>query len=198
MLGVSGTELDLTLGMAPVVAYGECIVGEDQLSLSIHELNADNLIEIQFSGVWPIPDEMTVASGWTYSYWKPGMPCPATNTPVREVRLTDPAGTPLYTLALSPAKRVVWLYHHSNGFNQLIALTGFADEVFRTHKIRDANVVTHPATLLERVDEFSDDDLRHAAIEYNMTSTRRFDATKVAITAKAKEKSLIARLLGRG
>lgn len=197
MLGSTDTELDLTLTMAPIVAFGECSVAGETLSINIHELNVDDLIEIQFSGVWPIPENVSTASAWTYSYWKPGMPCPATGGTVREVSLRDNSGDVLYTLAISATKRIVWLHHNKSGYNQSIALTGFADEVFRTHNIRDAKAVTHPVTLFDRLAEFSDDDLRHACMSYNRVAKHKFDASNLVLSPMAKEKSLIARLLGR-
>jgi hypothetical protein len=196
MIGSEGTELDLSLGMSPIVAFGECLLAEAPLSISIHELNADELVEIQFSGAWPIEPDISVTSGWTYSYWKPGMPCPATGSDVREVSLTDAHAIARYTLVISPAKRVVWLYHHHSGFNQLLALTGFADEVFRTHQIRDANFVTQPSRLFERLAEFSDGDLRCAALELNKTSSRRFDASSIVILDR-KKKSMFGNLFGK-
>jgi hypothetical protein len=197
MVGTPGTDVDRSLGMSAVVAFGECMIGSTELSISIHEPNVDDLTEIQFSGIWPVPEEPTVTSGWTYSYWKPGMPCPATATIVREVVLSDSHLLPLYTLAISEAKRVVWLHHHDSGFNQLLSLTGFADEVFRTHRIRDANMVTHPAKLFERLAEFSDGDLQRAAIEYNKTTSRRFDDSPIAVAPRPVKQSFLGKLFGK-
>lgn len=198
MMGNQGAELDLSLGMAPVVAYGECQTrGGGSISISVHDPNPDNLIEVQFSGLWPIPDDIEVTSGWTYSYWKPGMPCPATGEMVREVVLTDSNLHPLYTLAISTAKHVVWLHHHATGFNQMIAVTGFADEVFRTHQIRDAKLVTQPAKMFETLAEYSDSDLRHALLEQNSIASRKFDAGKIALPPERVKPSIIGKLFTR-
>src|SRR4051812_6041041 len=43
------SSIDLTLGMPPVVAYGECSVSGQSLSISVHEFNIDDQLEVQFS-----------------------------------------------------------------------------------------------------------------------------------------------------
>src|SRR5579872_2445609 len=55
--------IDLTLGMPPVVAYGECEVNNSHLTISIHEFNIDNQLEVQFSGIFPIP-EAEIKNKW--------------------------------------------------------------------------------------------------------------------------------------
>src|SRR5690242_3935047 len=57
MIGNPNTSIDLTLGMTPVIAYGECIIGAEKLTISIHEPNIDDQIEIHFAGIYPLPED---------------------------------------------------------------------------------------------------------------------------------------------
>ncbi|HYM19729.1 MAG TPA: hypothetical protein VEW28_01860 [Candidatus Kapabacteria bacterium] len=195
VMGSSDMQIDVTLPMTPAIAYGECFVGDETLSVSAHEKNIDDQIEVQFSGVFPISENIDTASGWTYSYWKPGMPCPATGEPVREAALYEASGAIKYTLAISSAKKTIWLHHHASAYNQFIGITAFADELFRTHHIRDADAVMHPASVFTRLSEFTDADLRRALIEYNTFGIRKFDVEGIAREEKVEKKSLLAKLL---
>ena len=138
--------IDLTLGMSPVVAYGECDLNGNKLSISVHDFNIDDQLEIQFSGVFPIPDSVIVNNKWCYSYWKPGDVCPATQTQIKEIFIRNNVSVVLYVLAISPAKKVIWLHNTVSGFNQLQPLTSFYDELLRAKHIRDAKLISHPAT----------------------------------------------------
>src|SRR5438132_14296329 len=79
--------IDRMLGMPPVIAYGECLVNNSPLSVSVHDFNIDDQLEAQFSGVFPIPESSEIKNKWCYSYWKPGNPCPATGDTVKEISI---------------------------------------------------------------------------------------------------------------
>ena len=187
--------IDLTLGMPPVVAYAECQIANSQLTISVHEFNIDDQLEVQFSGVFPTP-EAEIKIKWCYSYWKPGDSCPATGGEVKEITLMNSAGNILFVLAISPQKKVLWLHHIVSGFNQLLPITAFYDELLRTKHIRDAKLISHPGTLFERLNDFSDYEYRKALLEYNKKASRKFDASDITIVAPKKKKSLFQRLFG--
>ncbi len=189
------SSIDLTLGMPPVVAFGECQVNNAQLTISVHELNIDDQLEVQFSGVFPIPDA-EIKNKWCYSYWKPEDPCPATGAPVKEIRLTDESNKVLYVLSISPKKKVLWLHHSTSGFNQLIPVTAFYDELLRTKHIRDAKLISHPATFFEKVNDFSDGQYIKALLEYNKKASRKFDASDIVIEVPKKKKGILQKLFG--
>jgi hypothetical protein len=197
IMGESGMRIDMMMPMSPVVAYGECYIGETLLTVSVHEANTDEQIEIQFSGVYPLPQNISVSSGWTFSYWIPGMPCPATGGPVREVDLHDGSGNARYTIAISPSKKRLWLYHHASRYNQLLGITAFADELFRTHHIRDAEAVTHPNTMFDRLNEFTDGDLRQALLSYNTFGLHKFDTEGLVRVEKEDKKSFLGKLFNK-
>ncbi len=193
MIGTEGEAIDLTLGMSPVIAYGECRIGGTDVSISIHEPNVDDQIEIQFSGLYPIPESPSVDSGWTYSYWQPGMNSPISGVPVRTIELNTGHGILRYVLAIDSTKRSIWLHHTQTAFNELLPVTGFVDELLRTHGIRDAGSVTQPTKIFERLSEFSDNDLRRAFIEYAKQSQRKFEVEDL-ITEPEQPKGFLKKL----
>lgn len=198
LIGSRGSYIDLTLGMSQVVAYGECCIGERTLTMSIHEPNVDELIEVQFSGVYPLPDDIAIDSGWSYSYWKPGMSCPATGGELREVTLINDVDMPVYTLAISRVKHSLWLHHHASGWNQLIPVTMFYDELLRTQHIRDAELIMKPSTFFERVDDFKDFDYLSALREYNKRKGSKYALEGLRISETREEKkTFFERVLGK-
>jgi hypothetical protein len=195
ILDTKQSPIDLTLGMPPVVAYGECVINDSALSISVHEFNIDDQLEVQFSGVFPIP-EAEVRNKWCYSYWKSGDPCPATGASVKEIIAKDKSEKAAYFLAISPQKKVLWLHHNRTGFNQLIPVTAFYDELLRTKHIRDAKLISHPATFFEKVNDFSDAEYIKALLEYNKKASRKFDASDIVTKAPKKKKSIFQKLFG--
>lgn len=191
------SSIDLTLGMPPVIAYGECDVNGNKLSISAHDFNIDGQLEVQFSGVFPIPESATIENKWCYSYWKPGDLCPATGKPVKEIVIHDKSSTVLYVLSISLAKKVLWLHHANSGFNQLLPLTTFYDELLRTKHIRDAKLISHPATFFELVNDFSDTEYIKALLEYDKKANRKFDTTGIVIETEVKKKSIFKKLFGK-
>jgi hypothetical protein len=189
--------IDRTLGMPAVIAFGECEINNVPLSISVHDFNIDDQLEVQFSGIFPVPESPEIKNKWCYSYWKPGDPCPATGSTVKEIALYDSTHTARYFLAISPAKKVLWLHHTNSGFNQLIPLTSFYDELLRTKHIRDANLIAHPATFFERINDFSDSEYTKALLEYNKKASRKFEASDIVIETTMPKKGLFHRLFGK-
>ena len=191
------SSIDLTLGMPPVVAYGECDVNGIKLSISVHDFNIDGQLEVQFSGVYPIPEIAAIENKWCYSYWKSGNVCPATKTTIREINIKDKSSNVLYVLAISKEKKVLWLHHANSGFNQLLPLTTFYDELLRTKHIRDAKLISHPATFFERINDFSDNEYIQALLEYDKKANRKFDTTGIVIETEGSKKSIFKKLFGK-
>ncbi len=188
------SDIDLTLGMPPVVAYGECTVNSLPLSVSVHEFNIDGQLEVQFSGAFPIPQSPSIGEKWTYSYWHPGDPCPATNTRAKEITIKTNSNSVKYVLAISVAQKVLWLHHEGSGFNQLIPVTGFYDELLRVKHIRDAALISHPATFFEKVNDFTDAEYITALLEYDKKASRKFDSSDIVIESVKAKKSLFQKL----
>ncbi len=194
LLDKKASSIDLSLGMPPVVAYGECTINESPLSISIHEFNIDDQLEIQFSGAFPISEPQSIRNQWCYSYWKPGDPCPATGGAIREISITNTSHSVVYVLAISPMKKVLWLHHSQTGFNQLIPVTAFYDELLRAKHIRDGALISRPATFFERINEFTDAEYIVALLEYDKKATRKFDSSNIVIESEKIKKSLFQKL----
>ncbi|MFI5263253.1 MAG: hypothetical protein ACHQM6_01920 [Candidatus Kapaibacterium sp.] len=189
--------IDRTLGMSPVVAYGECTINDSPLSIGIHEFNIDDQLEIQFSGLFPIPESPDISNKWCYSYWKPGNPCPATGIKVREVIMYDSRDVIKYVLAISSAKKVLWLHHTVSGFNQLIPVTAFYDELLRVKHNRDAALISHPVTFFDKINDFSDAEYITALLAYDKKASRKFDPSDIVIPEVNTKKSLFQKLFAK-
>ena len=195
MVGDPKTPIDLTLGMTPIIAYGECVIGDQKMTISIHQSNIDEQIEIQFAGSYPLPENPQVTSGWTYSYWKPGMSDPESNTALREVSITDTSGNIRYTLVFSPTRKALWVYHNHTFFTELLPVTGFMDELLRTHGIREIERISQPTQVFETLDEFTDGDIVRAFLEYVPVSMRKLDIANLVIPERKERRSVFAKLL---
>jgi predicted RecA/RadA family phage recombinase len=191
------SSIDLTLGMPSVIAYGECDINGEKLSVSVHEFNIDDQLEVQFSGVFPIPESATRENKWCYSYWKPGDSCPATGKSVKEIHIANNSHTVIYILSISPAKKVLWLHHANSGFNQLLPITQFYDELLRTKHIRDARLISHPSSFFERIDDFDDDEYIKALLEYDKKASRKFDTTGIVTETMKPKKSIFKKLFAK-
>lgn len=179
MLAPFPTSIDTSLGMEPVIAYGECIMNGELLTISVHDLNSDDQIEAQF-GIYPLPADPNIELGWCYSYWKLGETSPATGEPVREIKLTRSDRKTATMLAISKSQRSMWL-HHPNGFNRLMPVTGLNDELLRTHGVREFKQVSNPAQFFEQIDEYADAEIRKAFAEYMKRSGRNFDVGEIKV-----------------
>ena len=169
ILGRIGQEIDMSEGMHPTFAFGYIKGEQCDVAISIHEPNDAGQIEMQLSPIRAerIPFDLVEKSRWTYSQWKPGDPCPATNTRVRQIAI--PAkGDLAFTVAISAAQKVLWLYNPIDGTNHLIPVTNFYNELMIIRHIRDPKIALDHKYLFEHLNEFSDEDIINAFIHYNV------------------------------
>jgi hypothetical protein len=146
LIGSRDAYIDLTLGMTQVVAYGECRIGDETLTIGIHKTLEEAV----------------------------------------------------FTLAISRENRSLWLHHHSSGWNQLIPVTMFYDELLRTKHIRDAALITKPSTFFDKVDEFQDYEYRTALQEYNSRKGNKLDLNGLIISeTRELKKSFFGKILGK-
>lgn len=123
---------------------------------------------------------------WCLSHWSPGTASSELDT-IRQIPLLDASGAEPYTLALSPAERVLWLHHADNGYNQLLPVTGLLVELARVVKPASMDRLTSEQffTLARAV---SDEEIRQALLRYNERA-KRFDASKVVTKAKQRSRN---------
>lgn len=195
VLGVAGQEIDLEAGMEPVAAFGQIVGdGDHVVTLTLHQPDDEGRIEFQIGGV--DPGEATgfrERARWSYSYWSPGAPCPATGGRVREITLI--AGELI--LAISPTARSLWLFDRGDRTNRLLPVTNFYNELVMSLGIREARLALDHTRLFTETTLFSDGDLRTAFIRYNGTF-RKVDPDRFIepATAAPAPRTLGGRLRG--
>ncbi len=163
VLGRKGDQADTISPLASVIAYGAVETTQDTYTITVREHVGDQIdIEIVSSHGGEIPDHFEEKRRWTYSAWRPGMPSPATETPVREVKVTS-----TLTLIIAVHDRRVWLYDATTGMNHLIPITNFYNELMLHKGIRDPNVALQAQLFYTDLHRYSDADLRGAFISYN-------------------------------
>lgn len=171
VFGRPGQEIDLTEGMQPVASYGEvnASAGAENfiITLSVHQPNDEQQVEFQVGvrDIAELPEECTERSSWTYARWRPGEPCPATGEPVREVPLNKSKDL---LMAISTARRVLWLHDILDGTSTLLPVTNFYNELMLLKSIRDPQTALDHRRLFTHLDEFTDVDLRETFIRYNL------------------------------
>jgi len=169
VLGKIGQSIDMTEGMHPTFAFGAILGEQCDVNISIHETNDIGQIEFVVSPIRAekIPYDLKEIRRWTYSYWKPGDPCPATNTRVREVKLAT-VGPFSFTLAISAAQHALWLHDPGYGTNRLIPVTNFYNELMSVKEIRDPKIALDHKYLFNYLQLFSDDEFFRAFKRYNV------------------------------
>jgi hypothetical protein len=178
--------------MTEVIASGVFTSSGEECSISVHSPNSDSIIEVQITG--SISGDIQPL--WCYSYWQTGMLSPRLNASVREVLIPVINGQMI--LAISPDERSVWL-HHPNGWNQLVPVTKFADELMRVHKIRDAKIVTDPSNMFTMLSSFSDAEISLGFREYARRS-KHFESLIPILTetgTQPKKRTFFSSILRR-
>jgi hypothetical protein len=168
VLGRPGQEIDLEAGMEPVAAFGQILGdGEEVVTLTLHQPDDEGRIEFQIGGVesGAALSGVRERSRWSYSYWSPGAPCPATGGRVREIELIPGE----LALAISPAARSLWLFDRIALTNRLLPVTNFYNELVMSLGIRDPRLALDHTRLFTENGSFTDGDLRNAFIRYNST-----------------------------
>jgi hypothetical protein len=210
MLGDPAGEIDPTEGVRPVVAYGE-ISGRladgapVTISLALHQPYEEGLVEFQIANLdgAPVPEEFTELSQWSFSYWSPGDPCPATGQPVREIPLNDRD----LTLVLSPARRVLWLFDALSRTSTLIPVTNFYNELMLLKGVKDPKIALDHRLLFgdgkggdkgSTGISYSDEELAAAFVRYN-SGFRKVDPERLARRSdpeRGGERSVLKKLIG--
>lgn len=168
VLGLKGDSPDCTSPLPPVIAYGMVESTRDAFSITVREeMEAQINVEIVSRGGEEIPDHFEEKRRWTYSTWEPGLPSPATGTPVRQVALDA-----VLTLALSPAEERIWVHDADSGIVHLIPITNFYNELMRIRQIRDPALALHSRLFWERFGTHTDGELSAAFSAYNRLKHR--------------------------
>jgi hypothetical protein len=174
IMGHEGSEIDISVPLPPVLAYGAIETNFGTISVTIREPLDDQIsVEIVNQRSDEIPEEFEEAKRWTYSTWLPGMACPQCGKPVREVAIrmvNDPR--PHHVLAVCADNGRLWLYAEPDQINHLIPVTNFYNELMLHRNIRDPRIALDSKKLFSELASFSDDDLTRAFITYNALKTK--------------------------
>jgi hypothetical protein len=199
ILGRPSQEIDRTEGMLPVMAYGEieCVDSDAApftITLAVHQPNDEGMVEFQVGtlGVGALPASWTERSRWSYSYWLPGAPCPATGQAVRQIGL-DKEGELL--LVISPAKRVLWLYDARTMVSTLVPVTNFYNELMLLKGVRDPKIGLDHKRLFTELAGFTDAELWGAFQRYNGSYRKVAPERLRRDEPRAEQESLVGRIV---
>jgi len=168
VLGAQGERPDLEQPLTPVIAYGVVETTQDSFTVTVREPAGDQLdVEIVSRHGREIPDHFEEKRRWSYSSWEPGLPSPATGTPVREITVD-----PRTTLAIAADEQRLWIHVADSGMVIPIPITNFYNEIMLVKGIRDPEIALNSALLFTEPDRFTDEDLRSAFIAYNTMRQR--------------------------
>ena len=168
VLGYPGDRPDIESPLPPLVAYGMLETTQGSYTVTVREEAWNQLnVEIVSGSGSPVPDHYEEKRRWTYSWWSPGKPSPATDAPVREV-----AVDPDVTLAFSPVEKRLWIHERSGCCVRLIPVTNYYHELMIRRRVRDPRLALTPALLWDGLEAFSDAELRDAFIAYNALRQR--------------------------
>jgi hypothetical protein len=166
ILGQPGDTPELSGPMERIFANGIIEADEGKITVSVHEYAAGQL-EIQITNLndESFPDKLSIKRKVTYSTWKPGIVCPFCNGNVREVHINS--SEPIAMLAFCRSDRSIWIYDDTGGVNHPIPGTNYYNELMLHKHIKDPALALESNNLFTMLDDYSDNDLRQAFVNYN-------------------------------
>jgi hypothetical protein len=166
-----------------IYAAGSIIYYEGKIDITINE-EKDNKIEFDIS---PREYEKFInlkkIKSWNYSEWIPGQKSPKENLKVREIIIIPKK----YLLAISGEDRKIWLYDFITGINHLIPLSNLYNQLMIQKNIRDPKIALKPNIFFEKMNDYSDADLRNAFLTYNRY-LKKFDIKEERLLPKQLNK----------
>lgn len=163
ILGEIDSVIDLGVSSAPVFAFAETVYEGFCIYSVIHE-EMDGMIEIDIKfSEQIIPNEIVLKEIKTYSKWLPGIKDPFDNSFVREIEVKNNQ----FVLAISAAKKRIWLHNSESGMNYFIPVSNFYVDVMKVMNIKDPQIALNPNRLFQKLDGFKDEDLKNGFINYN-------------------------------
>ncbi len=185
ILGRPGDEPDEETFFMPVISLGQIEGEKAKIQISIHKVNK-NQIQIDIVNLLSdiIPESFDEKRRWSYAYWTPGDISPATNQPVREVKIFSKTEHNLI-LVISPSDKKIWLHELDSGINYIIPVTNFFNELLRQRReLIDRVGGLNTNFIFENIDKFSDADINNAFINYS----KLFSKVDVGAYEEIKEK----------
>jgi len=174
ILGTGGDSPDTDVPLPPVFAYGVARSGDEEISVTVREI-LDGQLSVEIVGRKNdrVDPRARIDAFWTYSEWRPGLPCPQCGGPAREA-LVSGGGAPeaVQSLGICPRDRRLWIYDGTSGVCRPIPVTNYYNELMILKQIRDPAIALSSAKFFERLDAYNDADLAGAFLAYNRIRTK--------------------------
>jgi hypothetical protein len=174
ILGERGDTPDIESPLPAVFAYGVARSGSEEIFVTVREIRDGQLpVEIVGRLTDRVDPRSPIDSFWTYSDWRPGMPCRQCGGPVREAVVSrDDAGRPVQVLGICRADRRLWIFDGTPMTCRPIPVTNYYNELMLLKQIRDPGIALVSGKLFERLDGYDDGDLAGAFLAYNRIRTK--------------------------
>ncbi len=193
LLGHPGDVPDQSISLSPVIAFGMVETTQTSYAITIREYTGAQIdVEIVSGSDEEVPDHFEEKKRWTYSIWLPGSPSPATDGPVREVRIDSNL-----ILVIAPEEKRIWLHERMSGMNLLLPVTNFHNELMLYKGIRDPKVALDVGLFFAGQVGYSDDDLREAFVRYNAPRHRVKVQTRPPVPPEGGWFPSLRRLFGK-
>lgn len=164
ILAAKNDSVDVTSPASNIFANGIVETNRSKYDISIHEI-FENQIELDFisrDGNF-VNDNEQIISTFTYSNWEPGDKSPITNESVKEIHLIKNE----IIIAISESEKKIWVHEKESGYNSLIPLTNFYNEIIRVKGERNPDVALNQQLFFERPELFSDEEIAQGFLLYN-------------------------------
>lgn len=177
IMGKSGDIPDLDAPLPSVFAYGVARAeppSEEEISVTVREI-LDGQLSIEVVGQKnDLVDPGTkIGSFWSYSTWRPGLPCPQCGSVPREAMVAKVGPGPAeQVLAICRADRRLWIYDGGSQTCRPVPVTNYYNELMLLKQIRDPEIALSSEKFFERLDDYGDGDLTGAFLAYNRVRTK--------------------------
>lgn len=193
-LGSGDTKPDISIPSTPVFAVGIVKTNLGSIDVLIHEYE-DDLIEVHLSKRVGDDEEIKIDDVLSFSEWSPGDKSPGSNEAVKEFEIVKDK----FIFVIDKTNKKIWLHNCNSGVNHIIPVSNYFNELMRLKKIKDENLFRSPSLFFNKLDEFSEEDLKLAFYQYNKFM-RRFDIkiNPEDLLSPRNKKKKIFKLFSRG
>ena len=174
ILGIEGHIPELDAPLPPVFAFGVGRSGDEEISVTVREiLDGQASIEIVGRQADRVAPDSRIDSFWTYSDWRPGMPCPQCGGRPREAEVSPgETGRPGQSLGICTADRRLWIFDGRLVTCRPVPVTNYYNELMLVKQIRDPDIALASRKLFERLDDYTSEDLVRGFLAYNRLRTK--------------------------
>ena len=190
VLGKPGDEPDFTLPSSPVFAFGEAESGNIRIDVTIHEEEEEKIeveiVKTPFDAELPsiTPDRVN-----SLSFFGPVDPDPAFE-PLRTVELIKDG---FYLSFLIHLKKIL-LTDISSGYNALVPVSNFYNELMFVKNIRDPKIALKPQLFFNDVEHYTDSDFKEAFIRYNKIFRRAEIEFNLSVTSPSTKEGFLSKI----